>query len=58
MKVAVYAIALNQQAFVERFMSTAREANLVVVADTDSGDGTVAALVAAGATVHHLSIKP
>lgn len=58
MKVAVYAIALNEQAFVERFMSTAREADLVIVADTGSSDGTVHALLAHGATVHHLSIKP
>lgn len=47
MKVAVYAISLNEQVFVARFMSTAREADLVVVADTGSSDGTVAALVAA-----------
>ena len=58
MKVAVYAIALNEQAFVARFMATAREADLVIVADTGSTDQTVAALTAQGAVVHHLSIRP
>lgn len=57
-KVAVYAIALNEEHFVERFMSTAREADLVVVADTGSTDGTVAALQRAGAVVHPITISP
>jgi len=58
MKVAVYAIALNEQAFVERFMATAREADLVVVADTGSTDETAAVLAGLGAIVHRLSIRP
>lgn len=58
MKVAVYAIALNEEPFVSRFMSTAREADLVLVADTGSTDGTVAALRAEGAVVHHITISP
>ncbi|HNJ96479.1 MAG TPA: hypothetical protein PLV13_00015 [Ilumatobacteraceae bacterium] len=58
MKVAVYAIALNEEAFVSRFMSTAREADLVLVADTGSTDGTVAALRAEGAEVHSITISP
>jgi len=58
MKVAVYAIALNEVRFVERFMASAREADLVVVADTGSTDGTAAALDREGAVVHHITISP
>lgn len=58
MKVAVYAICLNERQFVERFMSTASEADYVVVADTGSTDGTQDALRECGALVHEISIKP
>ena len=58
MKVAVYAIALDEEQFVERFMATAREADLVLVADTGSTDGTVAALQREGAVVHRITISP
>ena len=58
MKVAVYAIALNEEAFVARFMATASEADLVLVADTGSTDATVAALQRAGAVVHHITVSP
>lgn len=58
MKVAVYAIALNEQAFVERCMATAREADLVIVADTGSTDDTIDKLVREGAIVHPISIRP
>lgn len=40
MKVAVYAIALNEEKHVERFLSSAADADLVLVADTGSTDGT------------------
>jgi len=58
MKVCVYAIALDEAKHVEAFMATASEADLVVVADTGSRDGTVDALTAAGAVVHRISIRP
>jgi hypothetical protein len=58
MKVAVYAICLNEAAHVERFMSTASEADYVVVADTGSTDGTVELLREHGAIVHEIRIKP
>lgn len=58
MKVCVYTIALNEAKHVERFMSTASEADYVVIADTGSTDGTVEALREAGALVHSISIKP
>ncbi len=58
MKVAVYAIALNELSYVERFLESTRDADLVVIADTGSTDGTIDALRAGGAIVHEISIKP
>jgi hypothetical protein len=58
LKIAVYAICLNEAAFVDRFMDSCRDADLVVVADTGSSDGTVERLKARGAIVHSISIKP
>lgn len=57
-RVAVYAIALNEVAHVERFLAATSEADLVVVADTGSSDGTVEALRNGGAVVHEITINP
>lgn len=58
MRIAVYAIALNEQAFVERFMACCRDADLVLVADTGSTDSTVQRLRTLGAEVRHIRIRP
>lgn len=58
MKVAVYTIALDEAAFVDRYMDTLVDADLVVVADTGSTDGTQAALRARGAVVHDVRVRP
>jgi tetratricopeptide (TPR) repeat protein len=58
MKIAVYAIAKNERQFVERFCASAAAADLILVADTGSTDGTIEALRDAGAHVHAISIKP
>ncbi len=58
MKVAVYAVALNEVSHVGRFLQTCRGADLVVVTDTGSTDGTAEALRAGGATVHTAVVKP
>jgi len=58
MKVAVAAIALDEEKFVERFMESAKEADGVFVLDTGSTDRTVELLQAAGATVHVGMLKP
>jgi tetratricopeptide (TPR) repeat protein len=58
LKIAVYAICLNEEAFVSRFMASCQGADMVIVADTGSTDGTVAALRAEGAIVHEIAIKP
>lgn len=58
MKVAVYAICLNEEQFVDRFMDACSEADYVVIADTGSTDGTVAAFRRRGALVHEIRISP
>ena len=58
LKVAVYAIARDEASQVDRFMSTARDADLVCVADTGSRDETPQLLREAGAVIHDISIAP
>ncbi len=58
MRIAVYAIALNEILHVPRFLETCAAADAIIVADTGSTDGTVEALRAGGAIVHSISIKP
>lgn len=58
MKIAVYAIALNEENFATRFCESAKDADLVFVADTGSTDNTAEILVGHGATVEDISIKP
>lgn len=58
MKIAVYAISKNEQAFVQRFCASAQDADYVVIADTGSTDDTVALAQEMGAQVHQISIQP
>jgi glycosyltransferase involved in cell wall biosynthesis len=58
MRIAVYAIALDEEKHVGRFLQTAREADVIVVADTGSTDKTVPMLRAGGATVYQIKISP
>lgn len=58
LKVAVYTIALNERAFVERWTQAHKDHATMVVADTGSTDGTVEALRATGALVHSIHVKP
>lgn len=57
-KICVYAIAKNEEKFVDRWMDAVGEADLVVVLDTGSSDGTVQKLKARGAAVYTDEIKP
>lgn len=58
MKIVVYAISKNEEAFVSRWMASMGEADQIVVLDTGSTDGTVAQLRALGASVFQESIRP
>ena len=58
LKIAVYAISKNEEQFVERFAEACKDADYIMVADTGSTDGTVAACERAGITVHSICITP
>jgi tetratricopeptide (TPR) repeat protein len=58
MKIAVYAISKNEEQFVERFCASATDADMIIIADTGSTDGTVAKAREHGAVVHDICISP
>ena len=58
MKIAVYAISKNEEQFVERFCKSAKDADLILIADTGSTDNTVQLAQDFGATVHTIGIIP
>lgn len=57
-KVCVYAIAKNEEQFVERYMDSMSEADWICVLDTGSADGTVEKLRERGAIVEQKIIDP
>lgn len=57
-KVCVYAIAKNEAGFVDRWMDSMGEADLVVVTDTGSTDDTVSRLLSRGAVVYQEKVEP
>lgn len=58
LKIAVYAISKNEEQFVERFCASCEDADLVLIADTGSTDGTVEKARECGASVHSIHISP
>ena len=58
LKICVYTIALNEEHFVERWANSAKDADLLVIADTGSTDGTVDTARKMGITVHDICITP
>ncbi len=58
LKVCVYAIAKNEAGFVDRWMDSMGEADLVIVTDTGSTDDTVSRLRNRGAVVHQEKVEP
>lgn len=58
MKIAVYAISKNEEMFVQRFCESAKDADLILIADTGSTDKTVELARQHGATVHEICISP
>jgi len=58
MKICVYAISKNEEKFVERFCTSAQQADLILIADTGSSDATRELAQGCGAIVHQISIRP
>jgi tetratricopeptide (TPR) repeat protein len=58
MKIAVYAISKNEESFVNSFCESAKEADLIVIADTGSNDSTVQLAKNNNATVYEISVSP
>ena len=58
MKIAVYAISKNEEKFVKQFCESAKEADLILIADTGSTDNTVNLAKEHGAVVHDIYISP
>jgi tetratricopeptide (TPR) repeat protein len=58
MKIAVYAISKNEEQFVKRFCESAKEADIILIADTGSTDNTVQKAKEHGAVVHSIAVKP
>lgn len=57
-KVCVYAICKNEEKYVDRWMDSMSEADIIVVTDTGSEDGTVEKLRERGAIVYIDEVKP
>ena len=57
LKIAVYAISKNEEQFVQRFCESAKDADMVLIADTGSTDGTVARAIQCGAVVDRKSTR-
>jgi len=57
-KIATYAIALNEEKHIARWLEATKNSDYRVVMDTGSTDKTVELLEAAGVTVGHISVIP
>jgi glycosyltransferase involved in cell wall biosynthesis len=58
MKIAVYAINKNESHFIKRFCDSAKDADLIMIADTGSNDSSVVTARLNGAEVHNICISP
>ena len=58
MKIAVYAISKNEEQFVKRFCESAKDADLILIADTGSTDNTADLASKHGAMVYDIAITP
>ena len=58
LKIAICAIAKNEVEFIPRFCESAKEADLILIADTGSTDGLPEVAREHGAAVHHICITP
>ena len=56
LKICVYAISKNEAHFVPRFCESAKDADLILIADTGSTDGLPEVARSHGAVVHDICI--
>ncbi len=58
LKICVYAISKNEAHFVKRFCESAKDADMILIADTGSTDGLPEQAFNHGAVLHHICITP
>lgn len=58
MKIAVYAICKNEEQFVDRFCESAKDADVILIADTGSTDNTILHANKHNVIVHNICISP
>ena len=58
MKIAIYTIALNEEKHVRQWFNSAQDADLLLIADTGSTDGTVRVARELGIEVHEIEVSP
>jgi tetratricopeptide (TPR) repeat protein len=58
MKVAIYAIALNEEKFVKRWAESAKEADYIILGDTGSTDRTIELAQECNVTVEEVIVSP
>lgn len=57
-RIAVYTIALNEETHVKRWYESAKDADLLLIADTGSSDKTVKLARSLGIRVYDIEVKP
>ena len=58
MKICVYTITKNEEKFIKRWAESAKDADLLLIADTGSDDDTVKIAKENGVAVHEICITP
>jgi tetratricopeptide (TPR) repeat protein len=58
LKIAVYAISLNEEKFIERFYNSAKAADIIILADTGSTDATVKIAKKLGIKTYSIAVNP
>ena len=58
MKIAVYTIALNEEKHVQSWFDSAKDADVLLIADTGSSDRTVEVATSLGISVHKIKVDP
>lgn len=58
LKICVYAISKNEEQFVRRFYESAKDADLILLADTGSTDNTIDIARECGITVYEINVTP